>query len=135
MASENSSPPARAERLPDELTPEPYSAAGSRSNGSTGLTAPDEDCLTVPEVAEHWPATRRSRQQAEGDWPAPDNWPLPFEVRLAETRAALARLQARIAAECPGPHEYTAHRDRKPPWCDACGYSDVGLHRREVNLQ
>jgi hypothetical protein len=24
------------------------------------------------------------------------------------------------------------HRDGQLPWCEACGYTDAGLHRREV---
>jgi hypothetical protein len=55
----------------------------------------------------------------------------PFEVRMQETRAALQRLQQRIAAQCPGPHEYVQHRVGMPPWCKACGFTDIGLHRTE----
>jgi hypothetical protein len=56
----------------------------------------------------------------------------PLEVRIAETREALARLQARICQQCPGLHRYVDHGDVKPPWCDSCGYTDVGLHRSEI---
>jgi hypothetical protein len=60
---------------------------------------------------------------------------LPFEDRLRVVRQRLAKLHEKLRDQCGGPHVYVKHRDRKPPWCDACGYSDVGLHRREVNLQ
>jgi hypothetical protein len=148
--SENSSPPARAERLPDELTPDPYSASGSGSRRSDRLTAPDGGGMSLngdhpelledrrAEVLEHWPGARRRQErsrQGEDNWQPPDEWRLPFEVRLAETRAALQRLQARIAEQCPGPHEYVNRRDLLPPWCDACGYTDTGLHRNECGLK
>ena len=57
----------------------------------------------------------------------------PIEVRLMETREALARLQQRIAAQCPGEHVYVQHRVGWPPWCEACGYTDTGLHRSEYS--
>jgi hypothetical protein len=55
----------------------------------------------------------------------------PLEERIMETRRALARLQARIRDQCPGDHKYVQHRDGELPWCDACGYTDAGLHRSE----
>jgi hypothetical protein len=51
----------------------------------------------------------------------------PLEDRILETRAALARLQASIASNCPGPHEYVRHRSDKPPYCKACQVLDNGL--------
>jgi hypothetical protein len=57
--------------------------------------------------------------------------PPPFEVRLAETRQALARLQVRLAEQCPGEHRYVPHDDDRPPWCPHCGYLDLGLRRSE----
>jgi hypothetical protein len=55
----------------------------------------------------------------------------PLEDRLAVVRRGLARPHARLADQCPGDHQYVQHRDGKPPWCDACGFRDIGLHRRE----
>jgi hypothetical protein len=49
-------------------------------------------------------------------------------------RARLQRLHAKISAECSGEHRYVKHRDLNPPWCDACGYTDTGLHGSEVHL-
>jgi hypothetical protein len=57
---------------------------------------------------------------------------IPLQVRLMETRQALARLQASIAERCGPEHRYVRHRDGKAPWCDACGYTDAGLHRSEL---
>jgi hypothetical protein len=57
---------------------------------------------------------------------------IPLEVRLAETRAALARWQVTIRDRCPGEHRYVQHVAWKLPWCDACGYTDAGLHRSEL---
>jgi hypothetical protein len=65
---------------------------------------------------------------------APD-WPPilpPLEGRILEVRRGLARLQATLGDQCPGEHRYVQHRDGKLPWCDACGYTDTGLHRREL---
>ena len=55
----------------------------------------------------------------------------PLEVRIMETRQALERLQARLREQCPGEHRYVQHRAGWPPWCKACGFTDVGLHRSE----
>jgi hypothetical protein len=55
----------------------------------------------------------------------------PLEVRLMETREALARLQQSIREQCPGDHRYVQHRVGWPPWCEACGFTDIGLHRSE----
>ena len=55
----------------------------------------------------------------------------PLEVRLLETRQALARLQVRIRANCPGEHQYVQHRADRLPCCPHCGFTDVGLHRSE----
>jgi hypothetical protein len=35
-------------------------------------------------------------------------------------------------SKCPGDHQHMQHRDGQLPWCEACGYTDAGLHRREV---
>jgi hypothetical protein len=64
-----------------------------------------------------------------------DAWPelpeLPLVMRLQKVRAALAKLQISIREQCPGPHRHVEHADGKPPWCDACGFTDTGLHRNE----
>jgi hypothetical protein len=57
-----------------------------------------------------------------------------LEVRILEVRGRLARLHAKIAEQCPGEHRYVRHRDNRPPWCDACGYTDVGLHLTEFSV-
>lgn len=56
----------------------------------------------------------------------------PLEERIMEVRQRLARLQARIAACCPGTHRYTNHHDLRPPWCDACHYCDCGVRISEL---
>jgi hypothetical protein len=55
----------------------------------------------------------------------------PLEERILKVRRRLARLQATLRDRCPGDHRYVQHRDRLPPWCDACGFTDIGLHRSE----
>ena len=65
----------------------------------------------------------------DGEFPPEPTTPL--EVRIMETRQALERLQARLREQCPGEHRYVQHRARWPPWCKACGFTDVGLHRSE----
>ena len=102
VAFRNSSPLTAAVPLPSELPPGPYPAAGRRSRRSDRLTADEE---------------RLER--------------IPLDERLLEWRGRLARLQARLRDQCPGDHRYVRHRDGKPPWCDSCGYTDVGLHRTE----
>ena len=57
---------------------------------------------------------------------------IPFEVRLLEVRRRLARLQATIAEQCGPEHRYVQYVDWKLPWCDACGYTDAGVHRSEL---
>jgi DNA-binding transcriptional MerR regulator len=57
-----------------------------------------------------------------------------LEDRIRAVRQRLARLQARIREQCPGQHEYVQHGDGKLPWCDACGYTDTGLHIGEFGL-
>jgi hypothetical protein len=63
-----------------------------------------------------------------------DDAPPPLEDRIREVRARLQRLHARISAQCPDEHRYVKHCDLKPPWCDACGYTDTGLHKNECGL-
>lgn len=29
-----------------------------------------------------------------------------------------------LLKECPAPHRPVQHRDRKPAWCEACGYAE-----------
>lgn len=49
---------------------------------------------------------------------------------IAHARAAFidARLNLAdaIREACPKPHAYVQHRDRQPPWCEACGYAEDG---------
>lgn len=42
-------------------------------------------------------------------------------------RRALARLQPTLRVRCPGEHWYVQHGDGQPPWCDACGVTNIGL--------
>jgi hypothetical protein len=62
------------------------------------------------------------------------------EYRFQELRRALqsARmdLEVAIAQACPGPHQYTQHRDGKPPWCNVCGFTGEGYdHSRLARLR
>jgi hypothetical protein len=50
----------------------------------------------------------------------------PLEVRIAETRQALERLQQKIRADCPGEHQYVQHRVGWPPWCDRAASLTTG---------
>ena len=54
---------------------------------------------------------------------------IPYPERLQIVREALARLQAKIAAECPGgeDHHYEPYSDAEPPTCPHCGFADSGL--------
>jgi hypothetical protein len=29
---------------------------------------------------------------------------------------------------CRGEHRYVQHGDGKPPWCESCGLTNIGLH-------
>lgn len=49
---------------------------------------------------------------------------------LAVVDARLALVDA-IRESCPGPHLLVQHRDRKPAWCEACGYADDGARIKE----
>lgn len=40
-------------------------------------------------------------------------------------------LHEAVASLCPGPHVTSQHRDRKPPWCNACGRDDTGVMRKK----
>jgi hypothetical protein len=52
---------------------------------------------------------------------------------LSEARAALQRLQQRIAEQCPGEHRYVRNRDDRPPACPHCRFTDVGLRLDEYS--
>jgi hypothetical protein len=56
-----------------------------------------------------------------------EDWLRRYEERLAETRAALQRLQRRLAEQCGSEHRYVDHHDERPPWCDRCRVLDCGL--------
>jgi hypothetical protein len=77
------------------------------------------------------PAPSEMLQRRAGLEPGEDNWP-PLQLRLAETRAALQRLQATIRDQCPGQHEYVKHSDGRFPYCEACRYTDCGLRLSEL---
>lgn len=36
-------------------------------------------------------------------------------------------LRCAVIEACPGPHHPVQHRDRKPPWCAACGRTARGV--------
>jgi hypothetical protein len=43
-----------------------------------------------------------------------------------------SELEQALSDLCPGEHKYTQHRDRRPPWCSACGYAVNGTKVRDV---
>jgi hypothetical protein len=45
---------------------------------------------------------------------------------------ARANLQEAVKDVCPGDHAVRQHRDRKPPWCPACGRGDDGRRHKEI---
>lgn len=47
----------------------------------------------------------------------------------ADAGAAKDTLVGALAALCPGgaDHEFAQHRDRKPPWCPHCRYTEWGV--------
>lgn len=49
-----------------------------------------------------------------------------IRAAIAQVWAAANHAEALIAEHCPGPHDYVQHRDRKPPWCNACRYTESG---------
>jgi hypothetical protein len=55
----------------------------------------------------------------------------PTHDGIAQQAKAIADAQIVLAAlilsVCPGPHRYVQRRDRRPPWCGACGYTSHGL--------
>lgn len=54
----------------------------------------------------------------------------PGLARVVAARAAFrdarAALRTELESNCPGPHEPVHHLDRRPPWCDTCGYTNDG---------
>lgn len=52
----------------------------------------------------------------------------PDELRDLQLAAAESARELRqyVAAACPGEHELRQHRDRRPPWCPACGLTALG---------
>lgn len=56
---------------------------------------------------------------------------IPFEERILEVRRGLARWQQTLAERCSGPHVYVRHQVGKPPYCQHCRFTDVGLHLSE----
>ena len=55
---------------------------------------------------------------------------------IAEMRAQAVQLQVEldraVYEACPGPHLPRQHRDGRPPWCTACGYTASGLRVEEI---
>jgi hypothetical protein len=49
-------------------------------------------------------------------------------------RKAAADLEETITFWCPaeGKHAYTQHRDGKPAWCNACGFSADGTAQKDM---
>jgi hypothetical protein len=64
-----------------------------------------------------------------------EDTPPPLEDRIREVRAWMARLQARIAETSGEQHVYVQHDDLNFAWCDACGYTETGLHKSECGLR
>ena len=61
--------------------------------------------------------------------------PHAFIASLAADAAEAQRdLADAIREACPGPHSYVQHRDRKPAWCEACGYAEDGTRIRPARL-
>ncbi|KQY58341.1 hypothetical protein ASD11_01350 [Aeromicrobium sp. Root495] len=62
--------------------------------------------------------------------------PPGYRPDLDELRAnaavAARELRDHVAATCPGDHEPKQHRDRRPPWCKACGRDWSGIQHRDV---
>ena len=50
-------------------------------------------------------------------------------ARVRVDRAEIA-LRDLVRELCPGPHWVMQHRDRQPPWCEACGRTERGLMAR-----
>lgn len=77
-------------------------------------------------VAAGWsPPTTESQPQ-----PGAVDAGLARVIAARETfRAARAALRTELESNCPGPHEPVQHRDRRPPWCDTCGYTSDGVYR------
>lgn len=50
------------------------------------------------------------------------------DVAAARWRMEQARdaMHAAMERACPGPHQFTQHRDRRRPWCRACRRQDDG---------
>ena len=48
-----------------------------------------------------------------------------LEARHAFLDAGRA-LRTELESHCPGSHEPVQHLDRRPPWCNACGYTNDG---------
>jgi len=43
-----------------------------------------------------------------------------IQIAFRVVAVAAARAEEILAKHCPGPHAYVQHRDRRPPWCEAC---------------
>jgi hypothetical protein len=161
MAFENSSPLTAAVPLPDDQTPDLYPATGTGPGGLQRLSGPQSPSWVDARLARvttmamcgsragyrvHLdngedpcgPCRAAARRSRGGSEPHPlkiqEPELLPLEVRIQEVRAKLARWQERIAEQCPGgpEHHYVQHRAWLPPWCDSCGWTDVGLHLSEL---
>jgi hypothetical protein len=60
------------------------------------------------------------------------------ELGAGEGKAArqvLERLDAMLRARCLGEHRYVQHGDGKPPWCEACGLTNIGLHSSDYEAE
>lgn len=67
------------------------------------------------------------RTQPGGE-PMTDLQPTHDAIAEMAEAARIARFQlaATIMSACPGIHKPVQHRDRRLPWCEACGYTETG---------
>lgn len=57
---------------------------------------------------------------------------LTIEAAAAAVTTTRQRLANLLSAACPGPHWFVQHRDRLPPWCEACRYTAIGQRIAEA---
>lgn len=64
--------------------------------------------------------------------PDPATWDRVLTFKRRRALAEMADLERAVAKACPGPHAPVQHRDRKPPWCPACGRDAMGTRQADV---
>lgn len=104
-------------------SPYGYPATGDAEGEARGFVRMIREAWDTP-----WTDGPHLHKRTVTDWTEVDTLSPDEEIQIGArvVAVAAARLDELIFKNCPGPHLYRQHRDGKPPWCNACGYTAAG---------